>query len=80
MHDVILEWSLLLCVVFNRSNINTTILSPRIQLLGDDAAAIAYVKLIQFIDCQGHPRTQQSEETRFESWAEIPLALINVEN
>ncbi|XP_071496760.1 calcium/calmodulin-dependent protein kinase type II delta chain-like isoform X5 [Diadema antillarum] len=48
----------------NSRNRNVTILHPRVHLLGDDAAAIAYVRLTQFIDKNGDPVTHQSEETR----------------
>ncbi|XP_037035386.1 calcium/calmodulin-dependent protein kinase type II alpha chain isoform X13 [Bradysia coprophila] len=48
----------------NCKAINTTILNPHVHLLGDDAACIAYVRLTQFIDKQGHAHTHQSEETR----------------
>ncbi|XP_030835155.1 calcium/calmodulin-dependent protein kinase type II subunit alpha isoform X9 [Strongylocentrotus purpuratus] len=48
----------------NTRNRNVTILHPRVHLLGDDSAAIAYVRLTQFIDKAGNPVTHQSEETR----------------
>ncbi|XP_054774195.1 calcium/calmodulin-dependent protein kinase type II subunit alpha-like isoform X2 [Lytechinus pictus] len=48
----------------NSRNRNVTILHPRVHLLGDDSAAIAYVRLTQFIDKAGNPVTHQSEETR----------------
>ncbi|XP_014676859.1 PREDICTED: calcium/calmodulin-dependent protein kinase type II delta chain-like [Priapulus caudatus] len=44
--------------------INTTILNPHVHLLGEDAACIAYIRLTQFVDRNGVPVTQQSEETR----------------
>ncbi|XP_078360153.1 calcium/calmodulin-dependent protein kinase type II delta chain-like isoform X2 [Oculina patagonica] len=44
--------------------INTTILSPHVHMLGDDAACICYVRLQQFINSAGKPLTRQSEETR----------------
>ena len=34
----------------NRNNTNTSILNPHVHLLGDDAAAIAYVRVTQNID------------------------------
>ncbi|XP_071808749.1 calcium/calmodulin-dependent protein kinase type II delta chain-like isoform X2 [Asterias amurensis] len=43
---------------------NTTILHPHVHLIGDDAACIAYVRLTQYIDRNGLPVTNQSEETR----------------
>ncbi|XP_022239922.1 calcium/calmodulin-dependent protein kinase type II delta chain-like isoform X2 [Limulus polyphemus] len=44
--------------------LNTTILNPTVHLLGDDAACIAYVRLVQYMDKSGVAHTQQSEETR----------------
>ena len=32
--------------------------------MGDEAACIAYVRLTQYVDAAGKPRTAQSEETR----------------
>uniref|UniRef100_A0A2R5L7F7 calcium/calmodulin-dependent protein kinase n=2 Tax=Ornithodoros turicata TaxID=34597 RepID=A0A2R5L7F7_9ACAR len=43
---------------------NTTIMNPTVHLLGDDAACIAYIRLMQYIDRSGTPRTRQTEETR----------------
>ncbi|XP_075549427.1 calcium/calmodulin-dependent protein kinase II isoform X11 [Dermacentor variabilis] len=43
---------------------NTTIINPTVHLLGDDAACIAYIRLMQYIDRAGIPRTRQTEETR----------------
>jgi len=43
---------------------NTTLVNPYVHLLGDDAACIAYVRLVQFIDKTGCPQTNNSEETR----------------
>ncbi|EDW10923.1 calcium/calmodulin-dependent protein kinase type II alpha chain isoform X2 [Drosophila mojavensis] len=48
----------------NCKAINTTILNPHVHLLGEEAACIAYVRLTQYIDKQGHAHTHQSEETR----------------
>jgi calcium/calmodulin-dependent protein kinase (CaM kinase) II len=48
----------------NCKAINTTILNPHVHLLGDETACIAYVRLTQYIDKQGHAHTHQSEETR----------------
>jgi len=48
----------------NRHLTNTSILNPHVHLLGDDAAAIAYVRVTQTIDKNGQPHTHQSEETR----------------
>uniref|UniRef100_A0A8C9VL32 calcium/calmodulin-dependent protein kinase n=1 Tax=Scleropages formosus TaxID=113540 RepID=A0A8C9VL32_SCLFO len=48
----------------NSKPVHTTILNPHVHLIGEDAACIAYIRLTQFIDTQGRPRTSQSEETR----------------
>ncbi|XP_043940190.1 calcium/calmodulin-dependent protein kinase type II subunit beta isoform X12 [Protopterus annectens] len=48
----------------NNKPIHTTILNPHVHLVGEDAACIAYIRLTQYIDSQGRPRTCQSEETR----------------
>ncbi|XP_025047481.1 calcium/calmodulin-dependent protein kinase type II subunit beta isoform X16 [Alligator sinensis] len=48
----------------NNKPIHTTILNPHVHVIGDDAACIAYIRLTQYIDGQGRPRTSQSEETR----------------
>uniref|UniRef100_A0A8D0HD37 calcium/calmodulin-dependent protein kinase n=1 Tax=Sphenodon punctatus TaxID=8508 RepID=A0A8D0HD37_SPHPU len=44
--------------------IQTIILNPHVHLLGDDAACIAYIRLTQYMDGSGMPKTMQSEETR----------------
>ncbi|XP_027042895.1 calcium/calmodulin-dependent protein kinase type II delta chain-like isoform X1 [Pocillopora damicornis] len=44
--------------------VNTTILSPHVHMLGDEAACICYVRLQQFISSAGVPLTRQTEETR----------------
>ncbi|XP_059401520.1 calcium/calmodulin-dependent protein kinase type II delta chain-like isoform X21 [Carassius carassius] len=48
----------------NSKPIHTTILNPHVHLIGEDAACIAYIRLTQFVDGQGLPRSSQSEETR----------------
>ncbi|XP_023686068.1 calcium/calmodulin-dependent protein kinase type II subunit gamma isoform X14 [Paramormyrops kingsleyae] len=48
----------------NSKPVHTTILNPHVHLIGEDAACIAYIRLTQYIDCQGRPRSSQSEETR----------------
>ncbi|XP_073444764.1 calcium/calmodulin-dependent protein kinase type II subunit beta isoform X12 [Dendrobates tinctorius] len=48
----------------NNKPIHTTILNPHVHVVGEDAACIAYIRLTQYIDTQGRPRTSQSEETR----------------
>uniref|UniRef100_A0A8C4X966 calcium/calmodulin-dependent protein kinase n=1 Tax=Erpetoichthys calabaricus TaxID=27687 RepID=A0A8C4X966_ERPCA len=44
--------------------IHTIILNPHVHLIGEDAACIAYIRLTQYIDGNGVPKTMQSEETR----------------
>ncbi|XP_054108939.1 calcium/calmodulin-dependent protein kinase type II subunit delta isoform X27 [Callithrix jacchus] len=44
--------------------IHTIILNPHVHLVGDDAACIAYIRLTQYMDGSGMPKTMQSEETR----------------
>ncbi|XP_019955680.1 calcium/calmodulin-dependent protein kinase type II delta 1 chain isoform X5 [Paralichthys olivaceus] len=44
--------------------IHTILLNPHVHLIGDEAACIAYIRLTQYIDRNGMPRTMQSEETR----------------
>ncbi|XP_024144580.1 calcium/calmodulin-dependent protein kinase type II delta 1 chain isoform X3 [Oryzias melastigma] len=44
--------------------IHTILLNPHVHLIGEDAACIAYIRLTQYIDSNGMPRTMQSEETR----------------
>uniref|UniRef100_A0A3Q3WJE1 calcium/calmodulin-dependent protein kinase n=1 Tax=Mola mola TaxID=94237 RepID=A0A3Q3WJE1_MOLML len=44
--------------------VHTTLLNPHVHLIGEDAACIAYIRLTQFVDTTGRPRSSQSEETR----------------
>uniref|UniRef100_A0A8C6VLX2 calcium/calmodulin-dependent protein kinase n=1 Tax=Naja naja TaxID=35670 RepID=A0A8C6VLX2_NAJNA len=44
--------------------VHTIILNPHVHLVGDDAACIAYIRLTQYLDGSGMPKTMQSEETR----------------
>ncbi|XP_053272759.1 calcium/calmodulin-dependent protein kinase type II delta 1 chain isoform X2 [Pleuronectes platessa] len=44
--------------------IHTILLNPHVHLIGEEAACIAYIRLTQYIDGGGMPRTMQSEETR----------------
>ena len=60
-----------MCVCFcpavlskNNKPVHTTILNPHVHLIGEDAACIAYIRLTQYMDGQGRPRSCQSEETR----------------
>nr|XP_057913704.1 calcium/calmodulin-dependent protein kinase type II subunit beta-like isoform X7 [Doryrhamphus excisus] len=48
----------------NSKPIHTTILNPHVHMIGEDAACVAYIRLTQFVDVQGRPRSSQSEETR----------------
>jgi calcium/calmodulin-dependent protein kinase (CaM kinase) II len=43
---------------------NTTLVAPRVRLLGNDAAVVGYVRLIQKLDAEGSPVTTAVEETR----------------
>uniref|UniRef100_A0A673WZ62 calcium/calmodulin-dependent protein kinase n=1 Tax=Salmo trutta TaxID=8032 RepID=A0A673WZ62_SALTR len=44
--------------------VHTILLNPHVHLIGEDAACIAYIRLTQYMDTSGMPRTMQSEETR----------------
>ncbi|XP_037133620.1 calcium/calmodulin-dependent protein kinase type II delta chain isoform X7 [Syngnathus acus] len=48
----------------NNKPVHTTLLNPHVHLIGEDAACIAYIRLTQFVDSGGRPRSSQSEETR----------------
>ncbi|XP_054622055.1 calcium/calmodulin-dependent protein kinase type II subunit gamma-like isoform X12 [Dunckerocampus dactyliophorus] len=48
----------------NNKPVHTTLLNPHVHLIGEDAACIAYIRLTQFVDLTGRPRSSQSEETR----------------
>nr|XP_046224545.1 calcium/calmodulin-dependent protein kinase type II subunit delta-like isoform X3 [Oncorhynchus gorbuscha] len=48
----------------NSKPVHTTLLNPHVHLIGEEAACIAYIRLTQFVDSQGRPRSSQSEETR----------------
>lgn len=43
---------------------NTTIVAPHVRLIGDDAAVVSYVRLVQRLDAAGQPQTTRCEETR----------------
>uniref|UniRef100_A0A383VB81 Calcium/calmodulin-dependent protein kinase II association-domain domain-containing protein n=1 Tax=Tetradesmus obliquus TaxID=3088 RepID=A0A383VB81_TETOB len=43
---------------------NNTITQPHVRMLGDSAAVVSYVRLVQKIDAGGRPLTISSEETR----------------
>lgn len=44
--------------------VHTVLLNPHVHLLGEEAACVAYVRLTQYLDSSGKPRTAQAEETR----------------
>ncbi|CAL9700283.1 unnamed protein product [Knipowitschia caucasica] len=44
--------------------VHTILLNPHVHLIGENAACIAYIRLTQYMDGNGMPRTMQSEETR----------------
>jgi hypothetical protein len=48
----------------SKPTINCTMLTPVIHTLGDEAACIAYVLLLQYIDRNGQPQSVRTEETR----------------
>ncbi|XP_077585119.1 calcium/calmodulin-dependent protein kinase type II subunit gamma-like isoform X5 [Stigmatopora nigra] len=60
----------------NSKPVHTTILNPHVHLMGDDAACIAYIRLTQYMDAQGRPRSCQSEETRV--WQRRDTKWLNV--
>ncbi|CAB1427198.1 unnamed protein product [Pleuronectes platessa] len=43
----------------NSKPVHTTILNPHVHLIGEDAACIAYIRLTQYMDVQGRPRSCQ---------------------
>lgn len=45
-------------------HLTTTMASPKVRLLSEGAALIAYVRLVQKLDAEGRPITVSSEETR----------------
>lgn len=64
LYPDIVPTSFVLVLAKNSKPIHTTILNPHVHLIGEDAACIAYIRLTQFVDGQGRPRSSQSEETR----------------
>ncbi|CAM4499231.1 unnamed protein product [Leuciscus chuanchicus] len=62
-------FSLITEIIFNALSkgnkpVHTILLNPHVHLIGEDAACIAYIRLTQYMDVSGMPRTMQSEETR----------------
>lgn len=43
---------------------NTTLCAPHVRMLGQDAAVISYVRLVQRLDGAGSPETVEFDETR----------------
>jgi hypothetical protein len=43
---------------------NITMVSPHVRLMGEDAAVLSYVRLVQRLDDAGSPITTRCEETR----------------
>jgi calcium/calmodulin-dependent protein kinase (CaM kinase) II len=50
-------------------HLTTTMVAPKVRLLADGAALLAYVRLVQKLDADGKPITVSSEETRL--WQKI---------
>ena len=45
-------------------HLTTTMVAPRVKLLSDTVALVAYVRLVQKLDEAGRPITTEAEETR----------------
>jgi hypothetical protein len=45
-------------------HLTTTMVAPKVRLLSDSVALVAYVRLVQKLDEAGKPVTTQAEETR----------------
>lgn len=50
-------------------HLTTTMVAPKVRLLADGAALVAYVRLVQKLDADGRPITVSSEETRL--WQKV---------
>ncbi|PAV90280.1 hypothetical protein WR25_14284 [Diploscapter pachys] len=48
----------------SKNQLHTTMLNPNVHLMSDEGACIAYIRLTQFVDRNGEPRTRQVQETR----------------
>jgi calcium/calmodulin-dependent protein kinase (CaM kinase) II len=44
--------------------VHTTMSAPHVRMLGQDAAVVSYIRLIQHLDRDGQSRTARFEETR----------------
>jgi hypothetical protein len=51
---------------------NVTMATPHVRLLGNDAAVVAYTRLVQRLDPDGAPVTSRVEETRV--WQRVDRA------
>jgi len=50
-------------------HLTTTMVAPKVRLLAEGAAVVAYVRLVQKLEADGKPITVSSEETRL--WQKI---------
>jgi calcium/calmodulin-dependent protein kinase (CaM kinase) II len=48
----------------NERPVNTTIVSPHVRLIGENAAVVSYVRIVQSVDDNGRPQSRRCEETR----------------
>ena len=46
------------------SNRQTTLTAPHVRMMGQDAAVVSYVRLVQHLDAAGQAQTVEFEETR----------------
>jgi len=58
------------------AHVTTTLASPVIKMLGNEAAVVCYVRLVQKLDAAGSPVVSASEETRV--WARMASGWKNV--
>ncbi|MCA9134153.1 MAG: nuclear transport factor 2 family protein [Planctomycetales bacterium] len=45
-------------------HVQTTLASPHVRMLGEEAAVVCYIRLTQSVDSDGVPHTHSAEETR----------------
>jgi calcium/calmodulin-dependent protein kinase (CaM kinase) II len=57
---------------------NVTMATPHVRLLGDDAAIVAYTRLVQRLDSSGSPVTARVEETRVWQRVERSWKLVHI--
>ena len=48
----------------NERPVNTTMVAPHVRMMGENAAVVNYVRLVQSVDESGQPQTRRFEETR----------------